>query len=99
MELNLWQITGFLMMALVIGVLITLIMQRWVSKCSTETRDGIQWRKNVLTLLGLAYGSLLTIFIIMIINGITAKEAYEMLGVPFVALVGGTLTIAKDLIE
>ena len=100
MELNVWQVTGSLMAALIIGMLFTLVVQRWVSKRGDGTGEGVKWRKNVLVLLGLAYGSLLLLFIIMI-NGdsTTAKEAYEMLGVPFVALVGGTLTIAKDLID
>ena len=100
MELSVWQITGCLVVALIVGVLITLVVQRWVSKRDNGTSmNGIQWRKNVLLLLGMAYGSLLLIFSVMVASGITAKEAYEMLGVPFVALVGGTLTIAKDLIE
>ena len=100
MELSIWQVTGSLMVALIIGVLSTLVVQRWVSKRGDGTEDSVKWRKNVLFLLGLAYGSLLLLFGIMTnSDNTTAKEAYELLGVPFVALVGGTLTIAKDLID
>ena len=99
MELNIWQITGCLIVAVALGVLITMIVQRWISKRSDDAGNGVKWRKNVLFLLGLAYGTLIVLFLIMLSNDATPKEAYDMLGVPFVALIGGTLTIAKDLID
>ena len=102
MELNIWQITGYLAGAVILGALITLVAGQWIGrrgKRETDgTKNGVQWRKNVLMLLGMAYGSLMLIFIVMICWGTTPKEAYDLLGVPFVALIGGTLTIAKDLI-
>ena len=103
MELNIWQLTGALSAAVILGILITLVIRQWLSKRSEakEIREGnsIWWRKNVLALLSMAYGSLLILFILMTAFGATSKEAYEVLGVPFVALIGGTLTIAKDLID
>ena len=96
MELNIWQLTGALSAAVILGILITLVIRQ-----AKEIREGnsIWWRKNVLALLSMAYGSLLILFILMTAFGATSKEAYEVLGVPFVALIGGTLTIAKDLID
>ena len=60
---------------------------------------GIPIRKNVLILMGAAYGSLIAIFVIMISAGLEPKAAYDLIGVPFVALIGGTLAVAKDLLE
>lgn len=56
-------------------------------------------RKNVLILMFFAYGALLGVFGIMVAVGVDAKDAYDLVGVPFVALIGGTLAVAKDLIE
>ena len=64
-----------------------------------ETGRVTPFRINVLVLLALAYGSLIALFVIMVSKGTTPKEAYDMIGVPFVALIGGTLAVAKDLIR
>ena len=56
-------------------------------------------RVNVLFLLLIAYGSVVGIFAILLGAGVPAKEAYNLVGVPFVALIGGTLAVVKDLIE
>lgn len=56
-------------------------------------------RGNVLLLMAAAYISILLIFAVMVVTGTPAKSAFELISVPFVALIGGTLTIAKDLIE
>ena len=66
---------------------------------SSTNSNSRPWRKNVLTLMLLAYSSLLGIFLIMILAGAKPKEAYDLIGVPFVALVGGTLAVAKDLTD
>ena len=66
---------------------------------TNETGKGIPFRKNVLALFALAYGSLIALFIIMVVNNTSPKDAYDMIGVPFVALIGGTLAVAKDLIR
>ena len=62
-----------------------------------------QWitpiRLNVLLLFGAAYGSIVGLFLIMVANNVTPKDAYDLIGVPFVALIGGTLAVAKDLIS
>ena len=103
MELSFLEICGALAATLILGVLITCAVQKCLSKHSDGNENKgkicIQWRKNVLVLLGLAYGSLVFLFVLMIFDGeTTAKQAYELIGVPLVALVGGTLAIAKDLI-
>lgn len=46
----------------------------------------------------IAYGSIVGILVFMVLQGVDAKEAYGLVSVPFVALVGGTLTIAKDIL-
>ena len=56
-------------------------------------------RVNVLVLLLIAYGSVIGIFGLLLITDVPAKEAYNLVGVPFVALIGGTLAVVKDLIE
>ncbi len=62
-------------------------------KCITPIRI------NVLTLLLVTYGAIVGLFMAMIVNGAEPKEAWDMVSVPFVALVGGTLAVAKDLIQ
>ena len=69
-------------------------------KGSGEGRKVIVWRKNVLCLLGVAYGSLIGMFALMsFLGGVPAMEAYDKISVPFVALIGGTLAVVKDLID
>ena len=59
----------------------------------------IRWRKNVLMLFGVAYASMFGLFLGMAFFGVSADKAYELVSVPFVALVGGTLAIVKDLLD
>ena len=59
------------------------------------------WKKirlNVLLLMLMAYGSLLVIFFGLVGYGVAAETAYDLISTPFVALIGGTLAVAKDLI-
>ena len=59
------------------------------------------WKKirlNVLLLMLMAYGSLLVIFFGLVGYGVAAETAYHLISTPFVALIGGTLAVAKDLI-
>ena len=65
---------------------------------SQSQSKGINWRKNVLTVLGIAYAALLLIFVVMVLWGVEPKMAYDSVDTPFVALIGGTLAIAKDLL-
>lgn len=53
-------------------------------------------RINVLTLLLATYGAIVGLFMAMIVNGAEPKETRDMVSVPYVALVGGTLAVAKD---
>lgn len=70
------------------------------TQCKTNTEN--KWitpiRVNVLALLIIAYGSIIGLFAILVGAGVDPKTAYDLIGVPFVALVGGTLAVAKDLI-
>ncbi len=60
--------------------------------------ESLPWRKNVLAALFMAYFSLLAVFMLMLANGVQASDAFDAINVPFVALVGGTLAIVKDLV-
>lgn len=60
----------------------------------------IQWRKNVLLLVLSGYVVLLIIFLSMMWPGnLAAKDAYDVLEGPLMALIGGSLALAKDLID
>jgi len=70
------------------------------TECKTKTEN--KWitpiRVNVLALLLIAYGSIIGLFAILVGAGVDPKTAYDLIGIPFVALIGGTLAVAKDLI-
>ena len=63
-------------------------------------RKKVVIRTNVLLLMGTAYTVLIGIFAILVwgTDKITADTAWEMIKMPFMALIGGTLAISKDLI-
>ena len=63
-----------------------------------QPKNGIPFRKNVLALMRIAYGVLFLIFAVAAVFD-TPSKAYEVVSVPFVALIGGTLAIAKDIIK
>jgi len=59
-----------------------------------------QWRKNVLALVGMGYMLMATVFLMLIFHGgMTADGAYDIVNGPIMALIGGSLAIAKDLID
>ena len=55
-------------------------------------------KPNLLLVLLFAYTLIGVCFAVMVINGTKPADAYEAVHVPFVALIGGTLSIAKDLL-
>ncbi len=55
-------------------------------------------RFNVLYLLTMAYVVLLILFCVLACKN-SAIEAWDLLEAPFMALIGGTLAISKDLIS
>ena len=58
----------------------------------------VRW--NVLLLVGIAYASALTIFAFLVLRGnMPVDEAYDVIEGPFMALIGGSLAIAKDLVS
>ena len=61
-------------------------------------------RPNVLILVGLGYGTIFAIFVIMVLNGetdvkIAISTAYDIVKGPLMALIGGSLAISKDLLD
>ena len=59
----------------------------------------VAWRKNVLYLVTLGYGAIIVMFASVCIGGgVSAKDAYDMLEGPLMALIGGSLAISKDLV-
>ena len=60
--------------------------------------NGVRLRINVLLLLLFAYASLGGLFAGMVLAGLDVQQAYDNISVPFVALIGGTLAVVKDLI-
>ena len=57
-----------------------------------------KFRPNLLIVLVVAYASIVGVFVFMVCVGVDAEKAFNLISVPFVALIGGTLAIAKDLI-
>lgn len=66
---------------------------------NTNTRKKLPIRINVVILVGLGYFTLLVMFIAMAWGGMTVEEAYEVVKGPFMALIGGSLAISKDLLD
>ena len=59
----------------------------------------VQWRKNVLLLVGFGYALVLIVFITLIAGtDMSVDGAYDIISGPVMALIGGSLAIAKDLI-
>ena len=56
-------------------------------------------KPNLLIVLVLAYAAIVVIFFGLIAYGTAATEAYGLIATPFVALIGGTLAVAKDLLQ
>ncbi|MDE0354119.1 MAG: hypothetical protein OXK20_00440 [Deltaproteobacteria bacterium] len=62
------------------------------------------WRKNVLTLIAIGYVALLAVFFSIVWGENdggtqqTALSAYETIKEPLMALIGGSLALAKDLV-
>ena len=57
-------------------------------------------RWNVLILVGAGYTTILLIFATLALSTtVSPEQAYEAVQSPLTALVGGTLAIAKDLID
>lgn len=57
-----------------------------------------KFRPNLLIVIVVAYAAVVGIFCLMLWNGVDAKTAFDLVSTPFIALIGGTLAIAKDLI-
>ena len=55
-------------------------------------------RINVLLLILMGYTAILTTFVVLACGTLTASQAYETVQAPLMALIGGTLAIAKDLV-
>ncbi len=100
--MQIWIIILTLLVVVAFVVLAYLLrhIRRGASTASTPSDSKAPpLRLNVLLLLAFAYGSIIGLFFLMITNEVDAKDAFDYISVPFVALVGGTLTIAKDIID
>ena len=59
----------------------------------------VTWRKNVLALVGTGYFVTLVVFVALVTTKtMTVDDAYTIIAGPLMALIGGSLAIAKDLI-
>lgn len=59
----------------------------------------ILWRKNVLALVGMGYAATIIVFVALMAVNMSVSEAYDIVSAPLMALIGGSLAIAKDLIR
>lgn len=60
----------------------------------------VSWRKNVLALVGAGYLIMFFVFLMLLFKGgMKVDEAYNIVNGPIMALIGGSLAIAKDLIN
>ncbi len=63
-------------------------------------KSQVPLRSNVLLLVGLGYVSVLAVFFLLISSGgLTAGQAYDAVNGPLMALVGGSIALAKDLLR
>lgn len=62
------------------------------------TKRPMRW--NVLLLVGCGYIATLVVFVLLVIAGqMTGAEAYRIVQGPLMALIGGSLAVAKDLLQ
>jgi len=60
----------------------------------------VQWRKNVLMLVGMGYTLMTLVFVVLLFEeGMTVSDAYDVIDGPVMALIGGSLTVANNLID
>lgn len=60
----------------------------------------MKWRKNILALIGSGFATIVVIFILMVWKGsCTPSDAYEVIESPLMALIGGTVAVAKDVLN
>ena len=61
------------------------------------------WRRlrvNILLLVGMGYAVVVVVFVVLAFEkGTTAQQAFESVQSALMALVGGSLALAKDLLE
>ena len=56
-------------------------------------------KPNLLIVLVLAYAAIVGLFFGLVANSVEATEAFGLIATPLVALIGGTLAVAKDLLQ
>ena len=60
----------------------------------------ILWRKNVLTLVGMGYAATGFVFFMLVYKAeMKVDDAYDIVNAPLMALIGGSLALAKDLVR
>ncbi|MYB48793.1 MAG: hypothetical protein F4X72_05915 [Dehalococcoidia bacterium] len=63
-----------------------------------EENHQTKWRPNVLILFAIAYGVFLAIFCISVWKCGDPIKVFELISVPFVALISGTIAVVKDIL-
>lgn len=60
----------------------------------------MKWRINVLVLIGSGFFTIMVIFSLMVWKGsCTPSSAYEVIESPLMALIGGSVAVAKDVLN
>ena len=58
-----------------------------------------RFRPNILILMGFAYSTTLAGFVTLVYTGASPDAAYEAIKSPLMALIGGTIGVAKDVLK
>lgn len=85
-----------------VSVVVILFLTLWfILEIRNPRSKKVVIRVNVLFLMSMSYGVILTIFLFLVLGPgkMTAETAWNILEAPIMALIGGTLAISKDLIQ
>lgn len=86
---------SWICVVLVLTVPIVMVGVGWLL-----SRWNVQIRWNVLLLVGMGYLVITVLFgVLSYSNAMNSQQAYEIVQAPLIALIGGSLAIAKDLVN
>ena len=94
------SLSDFGLVFAVLAGAIAVAVYLWRRKADPN-RGKVIIRTNIIYLLTLAYFTVGLLFIVLVFkeNAMTAKDAWNILEAPLMALIGGTLAISKDLLD
>ena len=94
------SLSDFGLIFAVLAGAIAVAVYLWKRKADPN-RKKVIIRTNIIYLLTLAYSTVGLLFIVLVYkeNPMSAKEAWNILEAPLMALIGGTLAISKDLLD